>query len=41
MDKERYNALEMEMIGFAEEDVIVTSGPEGPVNCEFNTPITH
>ena len=41
MDKERYSALEMEMIMFAGEDVIVTSGPEGPVDCGFHTPIAH
>ena len=39
MEKDRYNGLEMEIIVFGGEDIIVTSGPDDPLDCEFHVPI--
>ena len=33
MNKQQYKEIEMEVIHFDRDDVIVTSGPENPASC--------
>ena len=41
MNKDRYEYLDMEIVSFDGEDIIVTSGPEGPADCDLHVPIAH